>query len=89
MQTISFEQMPQALVKMQATIEDLNTKIDRLEANQPINENPITGEVLRARLSISRPTEIDMRKRGKLPYLTVNGQYRYHWPTVIKALSNK
>ena len=86
---MTLEQMPQAIQKLQATIEDLNAKIDRLEASQPINEPPITGEVLRARLSISRPTEIDMRKRGKLPYLMANGQYRYSWPLVMKALSNK
>lgn len=86
---ITFEQMPQALQTMQASINELNTKIEQLQANQPINEPPITGDVLRARLSISRPTEIDMRKRGKLPYLMVNGNYRYHWPTVLKSLSNK
>lgn len=89
MQTITFEQMPQALQMMQATINTLNEKIDRLEASQPVNEPPITGEVLRKRLNISRPTEIDMRKRGKLPYLMVNGHYRYNWQAVLKALSNK
>ena len=89
MTAITFEKMPQALQMMQACIDTLNEKIDRLEASQPVNEPPITGEVLRARLQISRPTEIDMRKRGKLPYLMVNGQYRYHWPTVLKAITNK
>lgn len=84
---LTFEQMPAALQQIQKSIDLLNEKIDRLEASQPVNEPPITGEVLRKRLQISRPTEIDMRKRGKLPYLIVNGQYRYHWPTVFNAIS--
>lgn len=40
---ITFEQMPQALQTMQASINELNTKIEQLQANQPINEPPITG----------------------------------------------
>lgn len=87
MQTITFEHMPQAMQNILAAVDRLSAQFDRLEASQPVNEPPITGEELRKRLQISRPTEIDMRKRGKLPYLTVNGQYRYHWPTVLKALS--
>ncbi|OJU26845.1 MAG: hypothetical protein BGN92_07160 [Sphingobacteriales bacterium 41-5] len=89
MSTITFEQMPQALQTMLACINELTKKVEQLQASQPINESPITGEELRKRLQISRPTEIDMRKRGKLPYLMANGQYRYSWPLVMKALSNK
>lgn len=85
---ITFEQMPQTLSNMVVMVEGLYKEIRELRANQPINESPIDGEELRKRLGISRPTEIDMRKRGKLPFLMVNGQYRYQWQEVVKKLSN-
>ncbi|WP_346239399.1 hypothetical protein ABDK00_006780 [Niabella insulamsoli] len=88
MKTISFEQMPSAISVMTGMIADLQTEVRALRSAQPINEPPIDGAELRKRLNISRPTEITMRNKGKLPFLTVNGQYRYQWTTVLKALSN-
>lgn len=87
MQTISFEQMPQALQKMQATIEELNTKLDRLEANQPVNEPPIDTDELCRRLNISRPTALSMRNRKKFPFMVIGGHYRYNWQQVLKSLT--
>lgn len=89
METISFEQMPAAMAQMLAKIEQLDSKLTAIEKQQPINESPIDGSELRKRLGISRPTEINMRRRGKLPFLLVNGNYRYNWQEVVKVLSKK
>lgn len=85
--TITFEKIPAALQEMQTLLFELKNELQEIRANQPINETPITGVELRKRLQISRPTEIEMRKRGKLPYLMVNGHYRYLWQDVIKSIN--
>lgn len=85
--TITFEKIPAALQEMQTLLFELKNELQKIRANQPINETPITGVELRKRLQISRPTEIEMRKRGKLPYLMVNGHYRYLWQDVIKSIN--
>ncbi|HMR83106.1 MAG TPA: hypothetical protein PKE30_08245 [Niabella sp.] len=87
MKTITFDQMPSVLATVQETVKALFAEVKEMRASQPVNEPPIDGDELRKRLQISRPTEISMRKRGKLPYLMVNGHYRYNWPEVLKKLS--
>jgi hypothetical protein len=86
---ITFEMLPAAVATMQNTLNALMVEVKELRKDQPVNEQPITGTELRKRLNISRPTEIAMRKKGKLPYLMVNGNYRYNWQDVQKKLANQ
>lgn len=88
MENITFEKIPQALSELLCKVDELNNQLQAIRANQPINEPPITASELRERLKISKPTEIEMRKRGKLPYILVNGTYRYNWNEVIKFLEH-
>lgn len=88
MQAITFDQVPSVLATTLDTVRALLDEVKEMRASQPVNEPPIDGDELRRRLQISRPTEIEMRKRGKLPYLMVNGNYRYQWAEVLKSLNN-
>lgn len=84
---LSFDHLPSAVAELLDKIDELTKKIDQIQANQPCNELPIDSKELCKRLKISRPTEIRMRKNGKLPFLLVNGHYRYNWQDVMKKLS--
>lgn len=86
---MTFESLPKAVSTLQDTVNELLNEVKALRAKEPINDAPIDGVELRKRLQISRPTEIAMRKKGTLPYLLVNGHYRYNWQDVQNKLSNK
>lgn len=83
---ITFEKLPEAVAEMRQTLAIIADQLNEIKSNQPINEPPINGTTLRERLGISKPTEIAMRRRGKLPFIMVNGHYRYDWQQVLKAL---
>lgn len=85
-----FENLENTLTSLQEQSNDnaklLREILGRLNGNIQPDEQPIDSRELRKRLQISQPTEIAMRKKGKLPHLTVNGHYRYKWSDVVKAL---
>ena len=84
---MTFEQLPAAIEKMQATLAEIQLKLDSISDQNNWNEPPISPKVFRERLGISEPTEIRMRKRMDIPFLEVGGHYRYIWADVIKALT--
>ncbi len=45
--------------------------------------------LLCARLDISEPTIIRMRKRKAIPFLQIGSAIRYDWRAVIEALEQK
>lgn len=67
--------------------EKLNTHASVIAISK--NEQPVTAKVLSQFLSISQPTLIRWRKKGKIPYLKVGGRILYQKTAVITALENK
>ena len=53
------------------------------------NEQPITTKQLCEFLSITEPTVIRWRKKGKIPYMQIGSALRYDKEAVIKAISEK
>jgi hypothetical protein len=46
----------------------------------------ISPEELCKRMNISIPTQIRLRKKGRLPYLEAGNQIRYDWNKVLETL---
>lgn len=87
---MNLEQMPNALVDVQASIKQLDEKMAALLAQKwERQEPPINSKELMRRLEISEPTLIRMRKAGKIPFMNIGGQYRYDWEDVLVALKSK
>lgn len=86
---MTIEQMPTALELLLNEVKWLRGELQEMREQQPINETPIAGKVLRERLGISDVQEIRLRNRGELPFLQVGGNYRYNWTEVLKAFENK
>lgn len=63
---------------------------DELQAHGPSTaESPeriLTTKELCEEFKISRPTTIEMRKRGELPYFLVGNRIRFVFGDVVKAL---
>lgn len=85
---ITFESLPALVNTMQQSLTTLCEEVQQLRSQQPVNESPIDSKELMARLAISEPTLIRMRKRKAIPFLEVCGHYRYIWQDVLKALAN-
>ena len=58
-------------------------------SNQSKNEQPITTKQLCKFLSITEPTVIRWRKKGKIPFMQIGSALRYDKEAVIKAISDK
>jgi hypothetical protein len=68
-------------------LEKLNTHASVLAISK--NEQPVTAKVLSQFLSISQPTLIRWRKKGKIPYLKIGGRVLYQKSAVIASLEIK
>ena len=67
--------------------EKLNTQSSVIAISK--NEQPVTAKVLSQFLSISQPTLIRWRKKGKIPYLKLGGRILYQKSAVITAMESK
>jgi predicted DNA-binding transcriptional regulator AlpA len=70
-----------------AAFEKLNTHSSVIANSK--NEQPVTAKVLSQFLSISQPTLIRWRKKGKIPYLKIGGRILYRKSEVILAIEVK
>lgn len=85
---LDFNLLPTAVETLLERVNFLVNEVKEMKESIPANESPIDGKELRKRLDISSPTEVRMRRKGKLPYFLVNGTYRYNWQEVLAALNN-
>jgi len=67
--------------------EKLNTRASVVATCK--NEQPVTAKELSQFLSISQPTLIRWRKKGKIPYLKLGGRILYQKSAVITAIESK
>ncbi|MDB5003902.1 MAG: Helix-turn-helix protein [Mucilaginibacter sp.] len=67
--------------------EKLNTHASVVAISK--NEQPVTAKVLSQFLSISQPTLIRWRKKGKIPYLKIGGRILYRKSEVMTAMEVK
>lgn len=58
------------------------------EGSQPSDEM-LTKKELAARLKVSVRTVEQWQHDGHLPYLRISGVLLFHWPAVVKALTEK
>lgn len=65
-------------------------KLNTTSISQQVkNEQPITTKQLCEFLSITEPTVIRWRKKGKIPFMQIGSALRYDREAVIKAISEK
>jgi excisionase family DNA binding protein len=72
--------------------QELETYFENKNQNNsefPKNEQPITTKQLCEFLSITEPTVIRWRKKGKIPFMQIGSALRYDKEAVIKAISEK
>lgn len=71
---------------VRTAFEKLNATPMSLEGKK---EQPITTKQLCEFLSITEPTVIRWRKKGKIPFMQIGSALRYDKEAVIKAISDK
>jgi excisionase family DNA binding protein len=88
---LTLERLPQAVSQIQAQVDTLLQAM--LSTDQPTiflaPEKPVTTKELCKFLSITEPTCIRWRQRGKIPFMQIGGSIRYDKAAVLAAIANK
>jgi len=70
---------------------DKITELDRrlTEAHVIVPNEIIDGREMQRRLSITEPTLIRWRNKGKIPHFRIGSSVKYNWASVLRALENE
>ena len=86
---LTFEQMPEAISRLLDKVESLELRLSSPGAGPASIERPMTADEACEFLSISLPTLIRWRNKGKIPYLKIGTNIRYDKAAVINAIESK
>ena len=88
---LTFEKIPQAVSQIQAQVDTLLQAMLSTDHQTILlaPDKPVTTKELCQFLSISEPTCIRWRQKGKIPFMQFGGSIRYDKAAVLAAIENK
>lgn len=86
---LTFEQLPEAVGAILDKMSILEKLLSTPGATPVIIEKPVSTKEICDFLSITEPTLIRWRNKGKIPFIKIGSNIRYNKAEVIKALEVK